>query len=87
MTVANNGGNVEIWIRGVGSSNNTELGDPTEGMLAAALQYRIDGTCPTVSPKTTPDIVVAKGTVGNVASTTKTPEEDFLANNRDMRQP
>ncbi len=28
MTVANNGGNVEIWIRGVGSSNNTELGDP-----------------------------------------------------------
>ena len=66
---------------------NTELGDPTEGMLAAALQYRIDGTCPTVSPKTTADIVVAKGTVGNVASTTKTPEEDFLANNRDMRQP
>ena len=28
LTVANNGGNVEIWIRGVGSSNNTELGDP-----------------------------------------------------------
>lgn len=34
MTVANNGGNVEIWIRGVGSSNNTELGDP-----AAAFHY------------------------------------------------
>ena len=28
LTVANNGGNVEVWIRGVGSSNNTELGDP-----------------------------------------------------------
>lgn len=28
LTVANNGGNVEVWIRGIGSSNNTELGDP-----------------------------------------------------------
>jgi iron complex outermembrane receptor protein len=34
LTVANNGGNVEVWIRGVGSSNNTELGDP-----AAAFHY------------------------------------------------
>lgn len=66
---------------------NTELGDPNEGMLAAALQYRDDGTCPAVSPKLTPDIVVAKGTPGQVASTTKTPEDDVLANNRDMRQP
>lgn len=28
LSVANVGGNVEIYIRGVGSSNNTELGDP-----------------------------------------------------------
>jgi iron complex outermembrane receptor protein len=28
LSVANNGGNIEVWIRGVGSSNNTELGDP-----------------------------------------------------------
>jgi len=28
LTVANNGGNIEVWIRGIGSSNNTELGDP-----------------------------------------------------------
>jgi iron complex outermembrane recepter protein len=28
LTVANNGGNIEVWIRGAGSSNNTELGDP-----------------------------------------------------------
>lgn len=34
LTVANNGGNVEIWIRGVGSSDNTERGDP-----AAAFHY------------------------------------------------
>ena len=28
LSVANNQGNIEIYIRGVGSSNNTELGDP-----------------------------------------------------------
>ena len=28
LTVANNGVNREVWIRGIGSSNNTELGDP-----------------------------------------------------------
>lgn len=66
---------------------NTELGDPSEGMLAAALQYRLDGTCPSVSPKPVADIIVAKGTTGNVASSTLTPEDNFLANNRDMTQP
>ncbi len=28
LSVANNQGNVEVYIRGIGSSNNTELGDP-----------------------------------------------------------
>lgn len=28
LEIGNNGGNVEVWIRGIGSSNNTELGDP-----------------------------------------------------------
>lgn len=28
LSVANNQGNIEVFIRGVGSSNNTELGDP-----------------------------------------------------------
>ncbi len=28
VSIANNNGNIEIFIRGVGSSNNTELGDP-----------------------------------------------------------
>jgi len=28
LNITNNQGNVEVWIRGVGSSNNTELGDP-----------------------------------------------------------
>lgn len=34
LSVANNQGNIEVFIRGVGSSNNTELGDP-----AAATHY------------------------------------------------
>jgi len=34
LSVANNGGNIEVFIRGVGSTNNTELGDP-----AAATHY------------------------------------------------
>lgn len=28
LEISNSGGNVEVWIRGIGSSNNTELGDP-----------------------------------------------------------
>ena len=28
LNITNNSGNIEVWIRGVGSSNNTELGDP-----------------------------------------------------------
>jgi len=28
LSIANNGNNIEVYIRGVGSSNNTELGDP-----------------------------------------------------------
>ena len=28
LSIANNQGNIEVFIRGVGSSNNTELGDP-----------------------------------------------------------
>ena len=28
MSIANQEGNVEVYIRGVGSANNTELGDP-----------------------------------------------------------
>jgi len=64
-----------------------ELGDPTEAMFAAALNYRETGNCPAVTTKVTPDIVVAKGTPGAVASTLQTPEENFLANNRDMTRP
>ena len=36
LSVANNGGNVEVFIRGIGSTNNTELGDP-------AASFHFDG--------------------------------------------
>lgn len=28
LEIGNSGGNLEVWVRGIGSSNNTELGDP-----------------------------------------------------------
>jgi len=28
LDIGNSGGNLEVWVRGIGSSNNTELGDP-----------------------------------------------------------
>ncbi|WOE75528.1 TonB-dependent receptor [Alterisphingorhabdus coralli] len=36
LSIANNQGNVEVFIRGIGSSNNTELGDP-------AAAFHLDG--------------------------------------------
>lgn len=36
LEIGHKGGNVEVWIRGVGSSNNTELGDP-------AAAFHLDG--------------------------------------------
>ena len=29
LNIANSGGNIEVWIRGIGNSNNTELGNPS----------------------------------------------------------
>ena len=28
LDIGQSGGNLEVWVRGIGSSNNTELGDP-----------------------------------------------------------
>ncbi len=36
LSIANNQGNLEVYIRGIGSSNNTELGDP-------AAAFHLDG--------------------------------------------
>lgn len=71
----------------VGDDFSKELGDPTEALFAAALDYRATGACPTVVPKTTPEVSFAKASDTSVATSTLSEEDDFLANNRDMRMP
>ena len=68
-----------------------ELGDPTEAMFAAALDYRANQTCPTPAPETgapaSVPMVSSKTAIGTVATSPMTPAEDFLSTNRDMTQP
>lgn len=75
-----------------------ELGDEEEALLAAALQFREDGTCPTASPSLSLSAglsasVSSSGTsfltepVAGVAVSDATELDDFLASNRDMRMP
>ncbi|MEM0985965.1 MAG: S41 family peptidase [Pseudomonadota bacterium] len=69
-----------------------ELGNANEALLAAALQFRDDGTCPVSTP------LGAQGTqsdqvrrltnqMSDVATTALSPADDFLINNRDMTMP
>jgi hypothetical protein len=41
VSIANQEGNVEIFIRGVGSANNTELGDPAQRRISTAPISRV----------------------------------------------
>ncbi len=67
---------------------SNELGDETEGLLAAALEYRASGTCPAVaSPKPTAKTSYLSNSKTTVATTDLTPIEDVLESNRDMRTP
>ncbi|MEM6557047.1 MAG: peptidase, partial [Pseudomonadota bacterium] len=66
---------------------NTELGDPTEGLLAAALDYRANGTCPAIVTKVSPATIYSKPGLTSVATTALSEQDDFIANNRDMTMP
>ncbi|MEO0982206.1 MAG: S41 family peptidase [Pseudomonadota bacterium] len=70
---------------------NTELGDTSEALLAAALTYRDTGDCSppaaTALAKLTPQTAYRGAEKGALATTAATPAEDFLNNNRDMRMP
>ena len=66
---------------------STELGDPTEGLLAAALDYRENGTCPPVTTKTPEEVVTSKVGMAEVATTALSSQDDFAARNRDMSMP
>ncbi|MEM7768431.1 MAG: S41 family peptidase [Pseudomonadota bacterium] len=65
-----------------------ELGDENEALLAAALQFREDGTCP-AAPQTTSSFEIRRLTDGatDVATTAITPAEDIFLTNRDMTMP
>ncbi len=67
---------------------DTELGDPDEALLAAALQYRADGTCPAPPRPAAPAQVAARsaGPAAKLAETAE-PAEDILSTNRDLRMP
>jgi hypothetical protein len=62
-----------------------ELGDPAEAMLAAALQYREAGVCPTppataLSPQRAPEGLA-------IATTGRSPAAEILRTNRDLTAP
>jgi hypothetical protein len=62
-----------------------ELGDPAEGLLAAALQFRANGSCPTPSSGATPgDQDRASGDSG---LSLRPPAPGVMENNYDMALP
>ncbi|GAB5454133.1 MAG: S41 family peptidase [Henriciella sp.] len=66
---------------------SNELGDPSEGLLAAALDYRENGTCPAVTTKVSEEVVTSKVGMDEVATTALSSQEDFVSRNRDMSMP
>lgn len=67
---------------------NTALGDENEGLFAAALQYREDGSCPAlpVSAKSSPPLFNSQGsTVSDIYD--GSPLNEFLKNNLDVTLP
>ncbi len=63
------------------------LGDEAEGLLAAALQFRANGTCP--APPASPKTAAAseKGAAAGLALADTAPGGDVFATNRDMTRP
>lgn len=62
------------------------LGDESEGLLAAALQFRADGTCPAPSAAKTA-AAAEKGAEAGLALSDTAPGGDVFATNRDMTLP
>jgi len=82
--------NIGVKIPGCSVSDDfsTELGEPSEGMLAAALDYRATGACPTVSTKLSPESIIAsKPNMSEVATTPFDDNEQTLMNSKDLSLP
>ncbi|MEM7007424.1 MAG: peptidase, partial [Pseudomonadota bacterium] len=75
-----------------------ELGDDNEALLAAALQFRANGTCPAPPARSSISAGLSASTdtdgasflvepVAGISASDATELEEFLASNRDMRMP
>ncbi|MBI1186755.1 MAG: peptidase [Alphaproteobacteria bacterium] len=62
-----------------------ELGDETEAMLAAALEYRATGVCPSATVRAAPR--PDADAVGDLRTTDRSTIQQILRSNRDMRMP
>jgi hypothetical protein len=62
-----------------------ELGDENEAMLAAALQYRNNGTCPVTTTRQSTQRTEPES--GAVRTSPYSPAEQFLRSSRDMTMP
>jgi hypothetical protein len=63
-----------------------DLGDPGEAMLAAALAYRADGSCPTPPPSSL-SAARAPGAGPAIKTTGRSEAEEILRNMRNLRMP
>ena len=80
----------------MGDTLQTELGDPSEDLLASALTYRANGSCtPAVTTAApTPEASTPERAFGSVASSElairtspNTQVQDMLQNSRDLTRP
>ncbi|MEO1359914.1 MAG: peptidase, partial [Pseudomonadota bacterium] len=84
---ANSSASFGISVPGCQASDDFTkvLGDETEGLLAAALQYRTAGTCPPVTTKAT-QFVASKSGPGDIGADVRR-EDYYLRSVRDLRMP
>lgn len=67
----------------------TALGDPAEGLLAAALQYREDGSCPPAASSSSPGVITLSAALRaeGVAIDGVARARELILTNRDLRMP
>ncbi|NNE42030.1 MAG: peptidase [Marinicaulis sp.] len=86
---ANTSASFGVFVPGCAVDDDlvTELGDETEAMLAAALQYRDSGTCPTPtgpSASSSSGITVSSVSAGTTPAMRMPSSGDIFETNRDM---
>lgn len=64
-----------------------ELGDVSEALLAAALQFRENGACPAPPAMTASSAITASAVEADAIAIDTAPRRDVMNSNRDMRMP